>query len=99
MLDRKTIKQHAKSVLSANYGVIIGTFAVYALISFVCGMVPYIGGIACMIVVPVVMIGMMNLLVRLYRGEKVEFSDLFNGFHKNCLLATSGISHYMGKLS
>ena len=80
MLDRKTIKQHAKSVLSANYGVIIGTFAVYALISFVCGMVPYIGGIACMIVVPVVMIGMMNLLVRLYRGEKVEFSDMFNGF-------------------
>ena len=43
MLDRKTIKQHAKSVLSANYGVIIGTFAVYSLISLICGMVPYIG--------------------------------------------------------
>lgn len=80
MLDRKTIKQHAKSVLSENYGVIIGTLAVYSLIALLCGIVPYVGGIVSIVVVPVVMIGMMNLLVRLYRGEKVVFQDMFNGF-------------------
>lgn len=80
MLDRKTIKQHAKSVLSENYGVIIGTLAVYSLITLLCGIVPYVGGIVSIVVFPVVMIGIMNLLVRLYRGEKVVFQDMFNGF-------------------
>lgn len=80
MLDRKTIKSRAKSVLGDNYGIIIGTFAVYFLIQLACGFIPYLGWLVNVVVVPVIMVGYMNLFVRLYRGEKVYFQDMFNGF-------------------
>lgn len=80
MLDRKSIKKHAKEVLSANYGVCIGTLIVSILIAVVAAYVPYVGMIIAIAASPVVMVGLMNVYLRMYRGENVEFGDMFDGF-------------------
>jgi len=80
MLDRKAIKKRAKEVLSANYWLCVGTLFVSMLIACVAAFVPYVGYVAGIIVTPVIMVGLMNLYLRLYRGENVEFGDMFDGF-------------------
>lgn len=84
MLDRKAIKKRAKEVLSANYWLCVGTLFVSMLIAcvaaFVAVFVPFVGYVAGIIVTPVIMVGLMNLYLRLYRGENVEFGDMFDGF-------------------
>ena len=80
MLDRKSIKKRAKEALSDNYGVCIGTFIVSILIAVVAAYVPYVGMIIAIAVSPVVMVGLMNVYLHMYRGENVEFGDMFDGF-------------------
>ena len=80
MLDRKAIKKRAKEVLSENYWLCVGTLFVSMVIACVAAFVPYVGYVAGIIVTPVIMVGLMNLYLRLYRGENVEFGDMFDGF-------------------
>lgn len=80
MLDRKSIKKRAKEALSDNYGVCIGTLVVSILIAVVAAFVPYAGTIIAIAVTPVVMVGLMNVYLHMYRGENVEFGDMFDGF-------------------
>lgn len=81
MLDRKTIKAQARSVLSQNYWTVVGAFLVYTLIALACSILGPLGSLVAMIVAPVIVVGLLNMIMRLYRGENVEFSDMFNGFH------------------
>ena len=82
MMSRAEIKAEAKSSFQAQRGTGILLLVVFMLIAAVCGAagVIVIGGVAGVIIIPVISIGMMLGYLTIYRNETTEINVLFTKF-------------------
>lgn len=82
MLNRGAIKENAKAALKANYGTMVGMMAAFIGIEIACSLLNmiFIGYIANLIVLPIILIGMNGVCIAIYRGQKATVGDMFNGF-------------------
>jgi uncharacterized membrane protein len=78
MKSRAEIKKQAKTSLSAQYGVTLGAFILFMIISGAASGITF--GLGGLLIVPVLMVGFYFFNVRVYRGENGEIGDLFSGF-------------------
>lgn len=80
MYDRKQVKLHAKTTLSANFGLVFGTI-------FIGGIIISAASVAAIIIAGPIAAGLALIELSVLRGEKVEFGDMFKGFNNfgtNC---------------
>ena len=95
LTDNKTLMARARESLQGKWGPVIGTFLVYNLFLILVGTIPRLWGhdmdedVASSIggVINLIISGPVNLGFALYtlgvvRGEKVQFSRVFDGFEK-----------------
>lgn len=83
MLTRAELKQQAKEQLKGNLGMLVLCGVIYFAISMVLSMIPYVGAIATLFVIPPIYLGLFIVLLNVTYGEKVEVGTLFAPF-SNC---------------
>ena len=83
MLTRAELKQQAKEQLKGNSGMLVLCGVIYFAISMVLSMIPYVGAIATLFVIPPIYLGLFIVLLNVTYGEKVEVGTLFEPF-SNC---------------
>ena len=83
MLSRAELKLQAKEQLKGNLGILVLCGVIYFAISMALGMIPYIGAIATIFVIPPIYLGLFIVLLNITYGEKAEVGTLFAPF-SNC---------------
>jgi hypothetical protein len=71
------------SLMLANYGLFFGTVLVAWVIQFVLGFIPFIGGLAALVVMGPITGGVYLVYLRRRRGEDTSVGDVFSGFQNN----------------
>lgn len=69
-------------IMNRNAGLFIGYFLTYFAISIVLAVIPFIGGLASMVIAPALSIGTIIVAQKTDVGESVDFNDFFKGFNK-----------------
>lgn len=81
MFDRAAIKQRAKDAFTSQYGITIGVYVLYIII---CTAVSGASlGIAALLICPPLAVGYAYFLVRIYKGEVGDISDMFTAGFTN----------------
>ena len=70
MLTRAELKQQAKEQLKGNLGMLVLCGVIYFAISMVLSMIPYVGAIATLFVIPPIYLGLFIVLLNVTYGEK-----------------------------
>lgn len=94
-LKRSYLKEEAKEALRGNWGTAIGTMFLIALISLL-AMIPFIGWIVSIFILPAFSLGMAYIYLGLARREQVGMGTLFEGF--SFLLKAVGLTLMTGLL-
>ena len=79
-MTRIELKNAAKEQIKGNIGTIFLMFFTVFAILIVCNFIPFIGGIATMIITPAFSIGIIMAFLALTRKEEIAVGDVFNGF-------------------
>jgi len=82
MFDRAAIKNHAKANFQSQYGVSLGAYVLFVLISFAAAGAS--AGIVALFVVPPMLVGYASFCLRVFKGSQGDVSDMF----------TTGFSDY-----
>ena len=75
MFDRVAIKNRAKAAFQAQYGLSLGAFILFALISAAVTGASF--GLAALLIVPPLLVGYFSFCLRVYKGETGDISDMF----------------------
>ncbi len=78
--SNKDIMAMARDALQGRWGLAIGGAVIYMLISFAVQMVPYLGGIAMLIIGGPLYLGFFMFFLTFSRGEDPAIGRLFDGF-------------------
>ncbi len=70
------------SLIQANLGGFIGFFLIYMLISVVLNFIPFVGGLALLVISPVLTIGPMHVAHQMDKGRTPDFNAFFKGFDR-----------------
>ena len=65
---------------TSRMGVLIGTFVIWMLITFVGGIIPFVGSIFGIIIAPVLFGGIIILVTHVLDKQEAAVGDLFKGF-------------------
>jgi uncharacterized membrane protein len=82
MKMRFEIKAQAMARFKERYWPVVGIGALGLVITYLLGIVPYIGGLASLLVGSVITVGLTGFYLRVYRGETVATADLFSPFNR-----------------
>lgn len=75
MFNRVGIKSVAKNNFQAQYGISIGAFALFVLISSAAASVSF--GLGALLITPPLLVGYASFCLRIYKGERGDISDMF----------------------
>jgi len=81
MTPNRDLMRMARESLKGRWGLAVGAFVVYQLVGFAAGMVPYVGGIAQLIISGPMLLGLALLFLCISRRREARFGQLFDGFH------------------
>jgi uncharacterized membrane protein len=76
MFNRMEIKQRAKATFLNAYGISIGAYVLFALISAAVSGVT--AGLGALLIVPPLMVGYSSFVLRIYKGENGDIGDMFS---------------------
>lgn len=93
-ISRKDLKQRAKDALSGNWGTVIGALLIVGLISFVLGIIPIIGWLGAIFIVPTLNLGRIIIYLKLARQTEAQVGNVYDGF--NFILKVFGLSIVIG---
>lgn len=82
LLPNRDIMKQARESLRGKWGLAIGTFVVFFLISNAASFVPYVGGIGSFIIAGPLMVGISIFTLALYRGNNADLAQIFWGFRR-----------------
>lgn len=81
MIQRELLKANAKESIKGNIGTLFGMGVVVALISLILDSIPKIGSVVdAYLVSPAFSLAFTAIYLKIARGGKVVFSELFDGF-------------------
>lgn len=81
MIQREILKANAKESIKGNIGTIFGMTIIVSLISVVINFIPTIGSVAnTFFVSPAFNLAFVAIYLKIARGGKVVFNELFDGF-------------------
>ena len=86
-INRSELKEKAKSALQGKGGIMALTILVYFVLCFAVGLaaiIPIIGAIATILIVPSLALGLIIITLKVARLESVQVLDLFSGFNYFC---------------
>lgn len=79
MFNRMEIKQRAKATFLNEYGLSIGAYILYVLISAAAASITF--GLGALLIVPPLVVGYSSFVLRIYKGKNGDIGDIFtNGF-------------------
>lgn len=85
-MSNAEITADARAALSGRWGIAIGGLIIYIIlmfaVSFIAGMIPFIGNFAELFLLPPLIIGLMSFLLSLARQEGPAIEQLFSGFQR-----------------
>lgn len=70
------------SLIQANLGGFIGFFLIYLLITMVLAFIPFVGGLASMVITPALTIGPYHVAHLMDSGKTPDFNAFFKGFDR-----------------
>ena len=76
MFDRVAIKTRAKEAFQAQYGISLGAFILFILISG--ALTGATLGLAALLILPPLLVGYVSFCVRIYKGETGDIGDMFS---------------------
>lgn len=82
MIDRADLKARAKQAMSGNMGMLIVCMLIVTAITFVCGIIPYLGTILLWCVSGSLGLGMAYIYLNLVKGQEPDVNILFSGFQR-----------------
>tara|TARA_Y100000588_G_scaffold17576_1_gene18251 strand:+ start:212 stop:847 length:636 start_codon:yes stop_codon:yes gene_type:complete len=86
MIDEMTLQSNSdlrynsRQTLTGNWWPCVGLTVVYVLISFVLGLIPFVGGIASLIISGPIQLGLTIFYVSFIRAGAPDFNKFFEGF-------------------
>lgn len=86
MIDEMTLQSNSdlrynsRQALTGNWWPCVGLTVVYVIISFVLGLIPFVGGIASLIISGPVQLGLTIFYVSFIRAGEPDFNKFFEGF-------------------
>lgn len=78
--ENKVLMQMARESLKGKWGVAIGGFALYGLVTIIIQIIPIVGGLALFIISGPLILGLMFFSLSLSRGQEVRVKQIFDGF-------------------
>lgn len=79
-MTRSELKAAAKEQIKGNIFKLFLVTAIIVAIGFVCGIIPFIGGIASFIITPALILGVYKIYLTLAKKEGMSIGDMFSGF-------------------
>lgn len=74
------LRYNARQALTGNWWPCVGLTVVYIVVSFLLGVIPFLGGIASLILTGPIQLGMTIFYVSFIRTEEPDFNKFFEGF-------------------
>lgn len=79
MFNRAEIKENAKTAFQAKYGLSVGVYVLFALVSAVASAITM--GLGALLIMPPLMVGVSSFFLRIYKRETADIGDMFtDGF-------------------
>lgn len=79
MFDRAGIKQYAKASFQTQYGLSVGAYVLFMVVSAVASSITM--GLGALLIMPVLMVGVSSFFLRIYKRETADVGDMFtDGF-------------------
>ncbi|GKT35702.1 Protein of unknown function DUF975 like protein, partial [Aduncisulcus paluster] len=75
------LRYNARQLLTGNWWPCVGLTLVYIVISVVLSAIPFIGGIASLIISGPMQLGLTIFFVSFIRSEETDFNKFFEGFN------------------
>ena len=80
--ENRILMAKARDSLKGKWGIAIGTYVVFMLISIAVQLIPVAGGLISILITGAMSIGMVSFALSLSRKQEAKLSQIFDGFQK-----------------